>query len=297
MSLRIISRARVHNYRLHTVEVWIPHLPAAYDGFKVGQVSDMHLGSFKGGDAVKRGIEILMSGDPDLVVFTGDLVNYRAGEAREHFGTLAGIEAPYGIFSILGNHDYGEYVRWPSPAEKARNFSIMKQIHKELGWNENRMVQKDGDPLAIIGVENWGRGKFMKYGNLEKACRGTGSASVKILLTHDPTHWEDRIVGKYPGIDLTFAGHTHGFQFGIETGRFKWSPSQYRYKYWAGLYYENGQYLYVNRGFGYLHFTGRVGILPEVTIVILRKGRLGVKPKRTKGKRKKTVSVKKGEKR
>lgn len=277
MAIPVISRSRVHNYRLRTVEVFIPHLPEAYEGFKIGQLSDLHLGSFKHVKAVERGVETLMAEDPDMVLFTGDLVNKRAKEVREHDRALSLIDAPYGVYSILGNHDYGERVNWTNRVEKSRNFRGMIEAHRSLGWdlllNENRIIHKNGAPLAVIGVENWGREKkFMKYGDIDEAARPVRDIPTKLLMTHDPTHWEHRVRGVHPGIDLTFAGHTHGFQFGIEGRRMRWSPSQYLYRYWAGLYHEEGQYLYVNRGFGYLHFKGRIGVLPEITMAILRKG-------------------------
>jgi uncharacterized protein len=265
-----------HDYRIRRNTIYLPNLPKEFDGIRIAQLSDIHSGSFFSRTAVKGGVEMLLNEKPDLVFFTGDIVNNTAGELKEYASIFAKVNAPLGVFSTLGNHDYGEYVPWPSQEAKKRNLENLKRAHKEMGWdlllNENRFLERGGEKLAILGVENWGGGRFPKYGNLGAAHKGTEEAATKLLLSHDPSHWDLQVRRLYGDIDIMFAGHTHGFQFGIELGDIKWSPSQYVYKQWAGLYQEGKQYLYVNRGFGYLGFPGRVGIPPEITIVELKRG-------------------------
>jgi hypothetical protein len=201
-------------------------------------------------------------------------VNSQTGEVRDYIDIFNKVKAPLGVFSTTGNHDYGDYRSWSSAAAKQKNFEELIHAHKLLGWdlllNEHRMLDINGEKLAIIGIENWGAGRFSKYGDLDKAYSGSGEAPVKLLLSHDPSHWDAQVRPKYPDINMMFAGHTHGFQFGVEWGGFRWSPSQYFYKQWAGLYREEGQYLYVNRGYGYLGYPGRIGIPPEITIIELK---------------------------
>lgn len=273
MSFGILSGA--HDYRVRYRRITLPHLPSSFHGIKLLHISDIHTGSFFNKTAVRGGIELIRRQKADLICFTGDLVNNQTSEIHPYFGILRHIQAPLGVYSILGNHDYGDYVLWQSSEEKLNNFRAMLQAHKQLGWrllmDEHQLLTVDGDSLAILGVQNWGTGRFPKYGNLEKAYAGTTDYPVKILLSHDPSHWDAQIRPQYPDIDLTLSGHTHGMQFGIEVGSFRWSPVQYRYKQWADLYCENNQYLYVNRGFGYIGFPGRIGILPEITVIELNK--------------------------
>ena len=207
---------------------------------------------------------------PALIFFTGDLVNNETDEVSDYFNIFNKVQAPLGVFSTLGNHDYGDYHRWSSPQAKKDNLASMHVAHKELGWdlldNENRYIEVDGEEICVIGVENWGAGRFTKYGRLDEACVGINDAPVKLLLSHDPSHWDAQVRPEHPEIDMMFAGHTHGFQFGVEIGNFKWSPAQYAYKQWAGLYESGNQKLYVNRGFGFIGYPGRVGIPPEITV-------------------------------
>lgn len=270
-----------YNYKIHRVKVSLPNLPDSFAGLKIVQISDIHSGSFLSKDPVKRGVELINKEEPDLVFFTGDIVNYRASEMHDFVDVFKQIKAKEGVFSSLGNHDYADYVRFDSKEEaikgKQENHEEMIQVHKSMGWqlllNENRVLTRGDDSLAIIGVENWSaKVGFHSYGDLKKACTGCEHADVKLLLSHDPTHWEGEITGKFKDIDITFSGHTHGAQLGIEIpGYLRWSPAQYIYKHWAGLYNENGQYLYVNRGFGFIGYHGRIGILPEITVMELLK--------------------------
>lgn len=272
-SVGIISGA--HNYRLRRKTIYLPNLPAAFDGIQIGQLSDIHSGSFFSRPGVKKGIDLLIDQKPDLVFFTGDLVNDTAGEVAKYKDLFSKVKAPLGVFSTLGNHDYGDYQTWPDLQAKKNNLADLIRVHKEMGWdillNENRTLKVDGEEIAIIGVENWGAGRFSKYGDLEKAYQGAQDKPVKLLLSHDPSHWDSQIRQQYKDIDITFAGHTHGFQFGVEIGNFRWSPSQYIYRQWADLHQKDNQYLYVNRGFGFLGYPGRIGIMPEVTMIELKK--------------------------
>ena len=269
----IISGA--HDYRIRRIKVPLKNLPKAFDGIKIAQLSDIHSGSFFNKTAVKGGVEMLMKEKPDIAFFTGDLVNDRAMEVKDYIDIFDKVKAPLGVHSTLGNHDYGDYFQWASPEAKLSNLADLKKAHKLLGWNlmldENKAIRVDGEEIGLIGIQNWGAGNFAKYGNLEKAYEGTERFPVKLLLSHDPSHWRAQVLPKYNDIDIAFAGHTHGMQFGVEIGKLRWSPVQYRYKEWAGLYEENDQFLYVNRGFGYLGYPGRVGILPEITIMELVK--------------------------
>jgi len=273
MAYGVISGA--HDYRVRRLTVKLPNLPKSFDGIKIGQLSDIHSGSFFNKTAVKGGVEMMLKEKPDVIFFTGDLVNNEASEIHEYFDIFNKLKAPRGVYSITGNHDYGDYHRWSSAAAKQRNFKDLMTAHKLMDYsllmNEHRFIEQGGDKIAIIGIENWGA-KFSKHGKLEQAYTGTEDAAVKLLLSHDPSHWDAQVKPLYPDIDIAFAGHTHGFQFGIEIGGFKWSPSQYAYKQWAGLYRDGSQYLYVNRGFGYLGYPGRIGMPPELTIVELKRG-------------------------
>lgn len=274
MSWGIISGA--HDYRFRRKTIYLPNLPKSFDGITIGQLSDIHSGSFFNKTAVKGGVEMMMKEKPDLMFFTGDLVNNESSEVEEYINIFDKLKAPLGVYSVTGNHDYGDYKNWSSQAAKQQNFKDLIEAHKLMNYdllmNENRYIELGGDKIAILGNENWGAGRFAKYGDLAKAYEGTDEAAVKILLSHDPSHWDAQVKPNYKDIDLMFAGHTHGFQFGVELGDFQWSPSQYAYKQWAGLYTEGDQHLYVNRGFGYLGYPGRVGMPPELTIITLKSG-------------------------
>lgn len=274
MAYGIISGA--HDYRIRRVTVNLPNLPKSFEGIRIGQISDIHSGSFFNKRAVQGGVGMLMDEKPDLIFFTGDLVNNEASEVREYVEVFGRISAPLGVFSVTGNHDYGDYRRWPSLREKHANFRDLMEAHRLMGYrllmNDHQIIRQGSDRIAIIGNENWGGRGFSQYGKLKEAHTGTEEADVRLLLSHDPSHWDAQVRPGYPDIDMMFAGHTHGFQFGVEIGGFRWSPSQYAYKQWAGLYREGRQYLYVNRGFGYLGYPGRIGMPPELTIIQLKRG-------------------------
>lgn len=263
-----------YNYQIKYVHLHFPNLPKAFKGFKIAQISDVHSGSFTNKQQVIKGVNLLMQQNADLVLFTGDLVNDRYEEMNNYIDVFNKVRASFGVYSVLGNHDYGDYIAWPSLQAKQENLENLKKVHATLGWrllmNEHIIIEKNGDAIALIGIENWGaKGRFPKYGKMEQAYKGTEPYAFKILMSHDPSHWDAEIRPKYPDIDLMLAGHTHGMQFGIETVFFKFSPVQWMYKQWAGLYKEGNQYLYVNRGFGFIGYPGRVGILPEITIIEL----------------------------
>lgn len=265
-----------YRYKIFQQLVEIENLPKALEGLKIIQISDIHSGSFTKKNAIKRGIKMINEQAADFVFFTGDLVNNVAAEMRPFIDIFNAIRAKYGVFSVTGNHDYGDYVQWQSVEAKQSNFNALVATHQEMGWdilmNENRIVEIEDSSVAIIGVENYsGNPRFPKYGNLGKAYEGAEAADVQLLLSHDPSHWKYQVTKQFPDIDITFSGHTHGMQFGFEIpGWIKWSPIKYVYKEWAGLYQQGKQYLYVNRGFGFLGYPGRVGILPEITLMELR---------------------------
>jgi uncharacterized protein len=267
--------ANAYNYQLRKVTIKFPNLPDAFDGFRIIQLSDIHSGSFNRTEPLMEAVDKINKQNADVILFTGDLVNNETSEMEPYMHIFDKLQAKHGVISTTGNHDYGDYVHWDTPEEKAENFRKFIQVHKDLGWdllmNENRIFERNGQKIAIIGMENWGKGHFSKYGKLDLAHKGTEDIPFKILMSHDPSHWDAETRPKYPDIDLTLAGHTHGFQFGIENRWLKWSPSQYMYKQWAGLYQEGKQYIYVNRGFGFLGYPGRVGILPEITEITLVK--------------------------
>lgn len=273
MTYGIISGA--HDYRIRRRTIYLPNLPKSFDGIRIGQLSDIHSGSFFSKTAVQGGVEMFLKEKPDLIFFTGDLVNNQTSEVKDYVPVFSKLKAPLGVYSVTGNHDYGDYVSWSSREAKQKNFSDLMEAHKQMGFdllmNDNRILEQNGDKLAILGIENWGAGRFAKYGKLNQAHAQTDEAVVKLLLSHDPSHWDAQVRPDYKDIDVMFAGHTHGFQFGVEIGGFKWSPSQYVYKQWADLYQEGNQYLYVNRGFGYIGYPGRVGIPPELTIIELKR--------------------------
>ena len=269
-----------YNYKVLSYNLEFEDLPDAFDGFKITQISDIHSGSFDNQTKVQYGVDLVNQQKSDLVLFTGDLVNNRADEIKPWIKIFNKIKAEFGVFSILGNHDYGDYMRWESPAAKRKNMEDLYDAHNEMGWdlllNESRFIEKDGDRLAIIGVENWGSG-FKKAGDLNKALNKVSENDFKILLTHDPSHWEAQVIPHPFKIHLTLSGHTHGMQFGIEIpGIIKWSPAKWRYKQWAGVYSEKNQYLNVNRGFGYLAYPGRVGMWPEVSVITLSKSKSSI---------------------
>ncbi len=272
MTWGIISGA--HDYRVRRVKLPIANLPKGLEGLKILQLSDIHSGSFWSRSAVLRGIEMIKEEAADLIVFTGDLVNNKAEEMNEWKELFGQLKAPLGIFSSMGNHDYGDYVKWESEEAKNKNLQDLYSTHKEMGWdllnNENRVIERNGEKVNIVGVENWSaKGRFPKYGDLEKATSGLDPDKPTILLSHDPSHWKGEVLEKFSWIDLTLSGHTHGMQYGVEIPGFKWSPVQYFYKEWAGLYSSGKQNLYVNRGFGYIGYPGRFGILPEITVISL----------------------------
>lgn len=262
-----------YRYKVFRETVKLANLPESLKGLKIVQISDIHSGSFDQIDPVRGAVEMINKEDADLVFFTGDLVNSIASEMTNYIDVFSEIKAKKGVFSVLGNHDYGDYHNWSSVEEKKANLDTLKGIHKQMGWdlllNENRILEVNEEKFAVIGVENYSASAhFPKYGDLEKAYQGAENMPLKLLLSHDPSHWENQILDT--DIDLTFSGHTHGMQFGIEIpGWFKWSPVKYAYKQWAGLYQTGKQYLYVNRGLGFLGYPGRVGILPEITVIEL----------------------------
>ena len=264
-----------YRYKLLKTRVPVKNLHPDLEGLKIIQISDIHSGSFLFKEPVERSIEIINAEKPDIVFFTGDLVNSLASEMEPFVEMFSKIQAPLGVYSILGNHDYGDYHQWSNPADKAKNFEDLKAMHKKLGWdlllNEHRQINIKGTFFNVIGVENYSASaRFPKYGDLVKSTSGMQKDTFNVLLSHDPSHWDDQVNKDYPEIDLTLSGHTHGFQFGVEIpGYWKWSPIQYVYPQWAGLYDKGDQYLYVNRGLGYLGYPGRVGILPEITLLTL----------------------------
>ena len=264
-----------YNYKFHKAKFTFKNLPKAFKGFKIIQLSDIHAGTFNKKEPVLKAIEKINALEPDLILFTGDLVNDLAEEMDDYKDIFGKLKAKHGIFSVLGNHDYGDYAFGPNDSpEKTKNFEDFLKVHEEMGWdllrNENRIINKDGESIALIGVENISAdGRFSNHGDLPKAYQGSEKQAFKILMSHDPSHWDAEVNTQFKDIDLTLAGHTHGFQFGIETKWLKWSPSQYPYKQWAGTYQKDNQYIYVNRGFGNLGYPGRIGILPEVTVIEL----------------------------
>lgn len=263
---------RVLKYTLHFED-----LPETFDGYKITQLSDIHSGSLDNPKKIKYAVDLANKQQSDVILFTGDLVNNKAEEMLPWKAIFGKLSAKDGIYSVLGNHDYGDYVDWNSKAEKDQNLEDLKSIQKEMGFdlllNESRYIEKNGERLALIGVENWGKGGFKKTGDLKKAKENVSETDFKILMSHDPSHWEEVVLNDDTHFHLTLSGHTHGMQFGIEIpGWIKWSPVSWRYKYWAGIYKEKNQYINVNRGFGFLAYPGRVGIWPEITVIELKKG-------------------------
>jgi predicted MPP superfamily phosphohydrolase len=280
-----------YRYRFHRMQMAFDNLPHGFKGMKIVQISDIHSGSFTNKRAVMRGVDMVLNEKPDIILFTGDLVNDLATEMADYMDVFNRLKAPMGVYSILGNHDYGDYTNWPDRDEEHRrkekeagrhlltpmqlaNLEKLKNIQAQLGWqllmDEHVVLERNGDSIALIGVQNWSsKARFPRYGNLKKAYEGSESYPFKILMSHDPSHWDGEVRPSYSDIDLTLSGHTHGMQFGVEIPGFKWSPVQYVYKEWAGLYEEGTQKLYVNRGYGFIGYPGRVGILPEITVMEL----------------------------
>ena len=262
-----------YNYQLRRLQLAFEKLPSSFKGLKIVHISDIHSGSFTDKHAVKKGVEKILNEKPDLILFTGDLVNDRSTEMDHYMDVFSEVKAPMGVYSILGNHDYGDYTQWNSPEEKKANLERLKKVHADLGWqlmlDENTQLEKNGEKIALIGVQNISGKSFRSYGNLQKAYEGVDESHFKILMSHDPSHWDAEVRKHYSDIDLMLSGHTHGFQFGVEIPGFKWSPVQYVYKQWAGHYIEGRQQLYINRGFGFIGYPGRVGILPEITVIEL----------------------------
>ncbi len=263
------------DYKVHKVKVVLPNLPSEFNGLKIVQISDIHSGSFVSTSPLEAAVKIVMEQNADVIFFTGDLVNNESKEVLPFFDVLKKVQAPMGVYSTLGNHDYGDYITWESQAAKSQNLEDLKNTHAALGWkllmNEHVALKREESEIALIGIENWGGNlNFPKYGDMKKAHAGTEKYPVKLLLSHDPSHWNMQVTEEFKDVDITFSGHTHGFQFGIEIpGLIKWSPSQFVYKQWAGLYSKEKQHLYVNRGLGFLGYPGRVGIMPEITVMEL----------------------------
>jgi predicted MPP superfamily phosphohydrolase len=266
-----------YNYKVIKQRIFFPDLPDAFDGFTITQISDVHSGSFDNPEKIHYAIDLVNEQNSDMILFTGDIVNTHAKEMHPWIDAFKRIKThEYGKYSVLGNHDYGEYVTWPSDQAKEANFQAIKNLYGEIDFklllNEHTFIQKGNDKIALVGVENWGK-NFKQAGDLHKASQNLGKEDFKILMSHDPSHWEYEIKNHDKNFHLTLSGHTHGMQFGIEIpGYFKWSLAQYAYKQWAGLYEEFGRYVYVNRGFGFHAYPGRVGIMPEITVIQLKKG-------------------------
>jgi len=262
-----------YNFKVKIIKLSFKNLPNAFNGFKLVHISDIHSGSFDSMEDVQRGIDLVNDQNADVVFFTGDLVNNDAREIEPFIEKFKKLKSKYGLYSSLGNHDYGDYKHWPSAKAKQDNLELLKQHHKDIGFkllnNANIEIEKEEEKIIILGVENWGKPPFPQRGDLDLALRNVDKNDFKILMSHDPTHWDYKVLKHPINIDLTLSGHTHGMQFGVEIPGFKWSPIKYFYPRWAGLYKQSKQYLYVNRGFGFLGFPGRVGIWPEITVIEL----------------------------
>jgi uncharacterized protein len=270
----LVGFTNKYNYKVKKVKLNFPNLPAGFKGLKIVQLSDIHSGSFTSQHDVAKGVEKALALKPDIIFFTGDLVNNVATEMKDYKEIFSQLNAPMGVYSILGNHDYGDYHKWDSPEDKKSNLEDLKKLQSEMGWrlllDEHVVLERGEDKIGLIGIQNWSNlGQFPKYGNLAKAHTGSADLPFKILLSHDPTHWDAQVRPQFPDIDLMLAGHTHGMQFGVEIPWFRWSPVQYVYRQWMGLYEEGAQKLYINRGYGFIGYPGRVGILPEITLLEL----------------------------
>lgn len=266
-----------YRYRVLSYTLEFEDLPEAFDGYRITQISDIHSGSFDNKEKISYGVDLINEQKSDVILFTGDLVNNFAHEMKEWTSLFATLTAPDGVYSVLGNHDYGDYADWESQDAKQKNLNTLKKLQAEMGWklllNEHTFIERDGEHLALVGVENWGAG-FKQAGDIDLASEGLTDKDFKVLMSHDPSYWAERLKKDPKNYQLTLSGHTHGMQFGIEIpGFLRWSPVQYRYENWAGIYKENNRVLNVNRGFGYLGYPGRVGIWPEVTVIELRRKR------------------------
>ncbi|KGL60036.1 metallophosphoesterase [Polaribacter sp. Hel1_33_49] len=265
----------LYRFKVHHVTVKHKKLPKPFNGLKIIQISDIHLGSFNYKyHILDKAIKVINDAQPDFIFFTGDLVNNYAWELIGWEKVFKKLIAKKGKYAILGNHDYGDYSEWNSAQEKQDNFEKIKEFYKTIDFklllNQSEIIEKKKGKLAIIGVENWGKAPFKQYGNLQEALKNVSEIPFKILLSHDPTHWREEVIKK-TGISLTLSGHTHGMQVGFQYKKMKWSPIKYKYKHWAGLYNENEKYLYVNRGLGWVGFPGRLGMRPEITLFKLFK--------------------------
>ena len=266
-----------YNFKVIKQRIYFPDLPEEFDGFKITQISDVHSGSFDNPEKINYAIDLVNQQDSDMILFTGDIVNTHAKEMMPWIDAFKRIKKhQYGKYSVLGNHDYGEYISWPSEKEKEANFQAIKDLYGQIDFrlllNEHTFIEKGGQKIALVGVENWGH-NFKKLGDIDKASEGLTKKDFKILMSHDPSHWDYIVQHHKKNFHLTLSGHTHGMQFGIEIpGYFKWSLAQYVYKQWAGLYENKGRHVYVNRGFGFHAYSGRVGIMPEITVIELKKG-------------------------
>jgi predicted MPP superfamily phosphohydrolase len=264
-----------YNYNVKRLQLSFDNLPQSFKGLKIVHISDIHSGSFMDKKAVMHGVEKIMNEKPDVILFTGDLVNDRASEMDDYMDVFSQLKAPMGVYSTFGNHDYGDYTHWPvNGVSKEQNLENLKKVHADLGWrllmNEHVALEKDGSAIALLGIENWSsKARFPKHGRMDLAHAGTEKYPFKILMSHDPSHWDAQVKTDYPDIDLMLSGHTHGMQFGVEIPGFKWSPVQYMYKQWAGVYEDGKQKLNVNRGFGFIGYPGRVGVLPEISVIEL----------------------------
>ena len=264
-----------YNFKVTKLSLSFKNLPKAFEGFKIVQISDIHSGSFDNREAILDGIEMINRQQADLILFTGDLVNNDSREIEPFMDDFKNLRAREGVYSVLGNHDYGDYKTWNSEKEKLDNMELLYDYHDKMGFkllnNDNASIRRGGEEIGIYGVENWGNPPFPQKGDLDRALRGREELGFKILMSHDPTHWDKKVIDHPTHFDLTLSGHTHGMQFGVEIPGFKWSPIKYVYPQWAGLYEKAEQFLYVNRGFGFLGFPGRVGIWPEITVIELSK--------------------------
>jgi uncharacterized protein len=276
LSLTFIYGAifNVYNYKVRNVPIKLLKLPKPFNGLKVVQISDIHSGSLSDKEAVLKAVTKINLLKPDIIFFTGDLVNNMATEAVDFVEIFSQLSAKQGVYSVLGNHDYGDYMQWPDETAKSTNLKMLKSLHEQMGWrlllNEHVSIEIADEKIVIAGVENWSASnRFHSYGKLEEALHGVQDEATVLLLSHDPSHWEAEVLNHPAAVDVTFSGHTHGMQFGFEIFNFKWSPVKYIYKQWAGLYSNKNQHLYVNRGFGVIGYPGRVGIMPEITLFTL----------------------------
>lgn len=264
-----------YHFKVHNIVLEYENLPENFDGFRIAQLSDLHLGTFDNPEKVKKGFDLLSSQKPDIILFTGDMVNNLAQETLPYIEMIKNLNPPFGKYTVWGNHDYAHYINWKSESDREKNLNDLVKYEQEMGlhWlnNTNVPISKNGDTIYIVGVENWGLPPFPQNGKLDKALENISSQDFVVLLSHDPTHWREKVLKNDTLVELTLSGHTHGMQFGFEIGNFRWSPVKYRYKDWAGLFSENGRKMYVNRGFGSIAYPGRVGIWPEITIIELRK--------------------------